>query len=382
MIGSPRRWRSVAGQMKIDLRPRVDGLGGAMMSLRLLRWVLGGTAGLLAATLGGAATWRTVSGETFEGEIGSVHGPLVVFTAKEGTRRISVEGLDDAGVARVADFLTAEKPGQSWATSNSPLAEALRGRLEIVRDGKLVPYQPGAEPESELYVVIFGASENTGTQRYLPELVKRYRESKGSRGVSFEVLYHSRDSESRQHAKYAVATQMPWPCIKLRSVGGLKLMERWAMFTVPGLIVLNRKGDVVLDSEARDQEGLLMSPVQLWDRFMATRALFSSESTQTKLAMHRLALLLYLRKHTTGSHPPQPYALVLDRDRYQTVEPKQFTAKLELDERGRVAGATFEPTLGAVVEAQLTEDLRAWRFMPAIREGKPVPITVNLPVNF
>lgn len=353
-----------------------------MATLRFLRWALGGVAGWLAATTAGAATWRTLSGETFDGELSSVHGPLVIFSHGQGSRQIVVESLDDEGVARVADFLAAEGPARSWRDSISPLASALRGRLEILRNGKLVAYTPGAELEPELYVVFFGASENTGTQRFLPEVVQRYAAAKASKGIPFEVLYHSRDGDPYRHAKYAAATQMPWPCLKLRSVGGLKLMERWAMFSVPSLIVLNRRGDVVLDSEAFDAEGLLMSPVQLWERFLQHRAAMSSESSVAKRAMHRLALLQYVRTHVTGDRPPQPYLLTLDRSRYQTVEPKQFVAKLEIDPQGRVTSATFEPSLGAVVEDQLGRDLLAWRFLPAIKAGQPVPIAVNLPVNF
>lgn len=352
-----------------------------MTTLHFLRWALSG-ASLLAATLAGAATWRTVSGESFEGELSGVFGSRVVIAMPKGTFMVTADALDDAGIARVADYLAAKPPTPVWKDSTSKVATALRGKLVKVQGNALTPFTPGAELEPELYLVFFGAN-NSPTERALPELAAKYRKAKeGPNRARFEVIFHSRDSGKKPHAEFLTKSAMPWPCVSFEAVRKLELIERWAGRSTPSFIVINPRGDVVLDSEDRDGEGFLMDPVRLWDRFFEVVEMIDSNAPSVKRGLHRVALLQHLRTHTTGDHPPQPYALMLDRSRYQTVEPKQFTATIEIDEKGRVTGATFTPSLGAVVEDQLSKDLLAWRFLPAIKDGKPVPITVNLPVNF
>lgn len=353
-----------------------------MTTLRFLGWALGGAAGLLTAALAGAATWRTVSGESFEGELSGVFGSRVVFAMPKGTMMITADALDDAGIERVTDFLEAKKAAPAWKDSTSKVATALRGKLVKAQGKALVPFTPGAEPEPELYLVFFGAN-NSPTERALPELMERYRKAKaGPHSARFDVIFHTRDGGKKPHTEFITKHAMPWPCVSFEAVRKVEVIERWAGRSTPSFIVINPQGDVVIDSEDRDAEGHLMDPVKLWDRFFEVIELIDSHSPAVKRGMHRVALLQYLRTHTTGDRAPQPYALMLDRDRYQTVEPKQFTAKIEIDAQGRVTGASFTPSLGAVVEDQLGKDLLAWRFLPAMKDGKPVPITVNLPVNF
>ena len=71
---------------------------------------------------------------------------------------ISLDRLDDGGLARVADYLASRpKASPNWAQSNSKVAKSLRGRLQIARDGKLVAFDPGARPEPDIYLIYFGA---------------------------------------------------------------------------------------------------------------------------------------------------------------------------------------------------------------------------------
>ncbi|MES2696310.1 MAG: thioredoxin-like domain-containing protein, partial [Verrucomicrobiota bacterium] len=266
--------------------------------------------------------------------------------------------------------------------SKSPMATALRGKLLTLQGEKLVAFDPGTRPEPEMYLVFFGASWNGGTRNFVPGLTARYREARRNGNDAFELLYHSRDRSEQEHKAFVSATVMPWPSVKYGSVGGLKLLERWAMRTVPSLIVLNANGDVILDSEARDAMGHLFTPTQIWEQFSEMLSVMTGATSSAKRGMHRLATLQHVRAHPTGEQAPRPYVLSLDRDRYQTIDPKQFVATLGLDDKGHVISATFDPALGAVVEDQLTQDVLKWLFLPAVREGKPQPFTVKVPINF
>src|SRR5687767_9690369 len=117
----------------------------------------------LALLAGGAAmrasaeTWETMSGERIEATLSGVYGPFVVLAERNGSRLISVANLKDAELGRVADFLAA-KPAAvlPWASSTSKVAKALKGRLQVLRNDKLVEFDVGARAEPEFYLVYFG----------------------------------------------------------------------------------------------------------------------------------------------------------------------------------------------------------------------------------
>ena len=137
----------------------------------LLSWSI---AVLLGPAEAPAETWQTTTGERIEGKLSGVYGPLVVLTGSTH-RMLSIDSLDDGAIGRVADFL-ATRPAvpPTWGASSAPVAKSLRGRLQILRDNKLVAYDPGAKPEPEFFLAYFGAHWCGPCLQFSPDLVKAY----------------------------------------------------------------------------------------------------------------------------------------------------------------------------------------------------------------
>ena len=73
--------------------------------------------GVLAALPAFADTWQVEGRPPVEGRLSGVYGAVAFISGKQGTSVVSLNILDDAGLARVADFLDAPaKAEPSWAT--------------------------------------------------------------------------------------------------------------------------------------------------------------------------------------------------------------------------------------------------------------------------
>lgn len=336
---------------------------------------------LLSPVLLHAETWQTQTGETFEGQLSGVYGPLAVFAENGGSRQIVVEALDDVGISRVADFLAAQPATRpAWSVSPSPIAKVVRGKLGILREGKLVSFDLRERSEPELYAVFYGAGANAATWRFMPQLVAGYTELRKLAGDRFELIYMGRDGETGEHAKLIRESGMPWPFVRFSAQNDIKALMRWAEHGIPSLVVLTASGDVILDSVLPD--GRLLSPYDVLKEFSALLGLMTGESATAKRGLHRLAVLQHVRARTTGEHPPKPYLLSLDRSRYQSLAEKTVVAILQLDEQGRVTEASFEPAPGAVLQEQFLKDARGWLFLPSVAEGKGRTFAVKLPIQF
>jgi protein TonB len=53
-----------------------------------------------------------------------------------------------------------------------------------------------------------------------------------------------------------------------------------------------------------------------------------------------------------------------------------------LNERGEVTEIRIVRPLGAGLDERAVEAVRKWKFAPATKDGKPVPIKINIEVNF
>ena len=124
-----------------------------------------------------AETWATQSAQTFEGQLSGVYGSIaVVASPKGGTTLFSVDQLDDPSLVKVADALDkAGKEPPTWAASTGKVAKSLRHRLQILKEGKLVDFDPGTRPEPELYLVYFGAHWCRPCREFSPHLVQEYQ---------------------------------------------------------------------------------------------------------------------------------------------------------------------------------------------------------------
>lgn len=345
------------------------------------RGLLGGlllSGGLFAAAR--AAEWRSLQGDRWEGALSGVYGSLAIFVEKAATRQVSVEILDDVSLGRVADFLAVQSAAASpWSSANSKMAKALRGRLQVLSDQKLVAFNPGgARPEPEIYLAYFGALWCGPCRRFSPELVQAYRQLKAEAGDQFELVFISSDRDSGEQLSYVREVAMPWPVLKYSAVGSTPLIERWTGRGIPSLVALTREGEVIFHSYRGSE---YLGPAHVLAQFAQLVLARKGESATVKRARHRLAVLQHVRSAAGRDLGVKPYLISLDRTRYQTLEVKELTATLDLDADGKVSDASFEPRQAVVVDFQLVRDAGTWLFLPAVEQGVAKGRRVTLPLQ-
>ncbi len=325
-----------------------------------------------------AETWQTSMGERCEGTLSGVYGATVLITGKTAAMQLPLTYLDDAGLARVADFLAA-RPAKApaWSGSGSAVAKSLRNRLQVWRDGKLVAFDPADRSEPEIYLAYFGAHWCGPCRRFSPELVQSYQQLKQAASDYFELVFVSSDRDESEQRTYVREVGMPWPVIKYSALGRVAPIERWAAKGIPSLVAVTREGELIFHSYRGEE---YLGPSSVLKQFTELLKSTKGDSDEVKRARHRLAVLQHVRAASGGSAAVRPYVIALDRSRYQTLKVEALTATLTIDERGRVTDSKFEPELPTALDFQLNQDAGTWLFLPVVENGRPKGVKVGLPL--
>lgn len=327
-----------------------------------------------------ADTWHTTNGQPIEGKLSGVYGSVAIFTGKKETVILSVNQLDDAALSRVADFLdTSTKAPSAWAKSNGKVATSLLGRLQIMRDGKMVEFDPGTRPEPDLYLVYFGAFWCPPCRQFSPKLVAAYRRLKELAPGRFELVFVSSDHSHSEQVSYVREVGMPWPVLEYSAVGSVNPIERWEGPGIPDLVVLTRDGEPIFNSYHGE---VYVGPESVLDELEPLLNAMDEHTLSCRMTLHRLAVVQHVRSAAGGKLSPKPYMMGLDSAHYQTLEIKKLTALLDIDQRGHVSAVQIEPQLPAAIEFQLEQDIQKWLFLPAVSNGQPKAVRIKLPIDF
>jgi len=304
---------------------------------------------------------------------------VAVIARRGDSTLLPLDQLDDAALARVADYLAASpRAAQTWADSDGKVARSLRGRLQIMQEGGLAAFDPGARPEPRIYLVYFGAHWCRPCREFSPHLVEAYRRLQQLAPDRFELVFVSCDHEAKEQELYVREVGMPWPVLKFSDVGSAGPVERWEGTAIPDLIVVTRSGDLLFDSfHGNDYVG----PGFVLDEVESLLGSMDEKSEATRRARHRLSVLQHVRSAGSTAVNPMPYLITLDPSHYQTLEVRHLKALLEIDERGRVTDAKIEPSLPTALDFQLTQEAGTWLFLPAVAGGRPKSAHVILPIS-
>jgi len=348
------------------------------MKLRTLSILFAAIAAI--ATVAAAATsWRTTQGFAFEGEVTGLYGELLVVGTKKGARSIQVDALDDASLEQLATTLAKSAPtAKPWNQSSSKVATGIAKRLQILKGGKLVPFELDARPEPEFYVAYFGAKWCGPCVRFSPRLVQIYQRLKATAPGRFEVIFVSDDESSADQLAYARSVDMPWPILKFSAVNSVTAFEQWRGRGIPCLVVVNREGDLLFHSYRGEEYLGPDDPIEKLGALMEATA----KGPLVSPTLHRLALAQHRVAAAGGNRAAQPYHIDIKRGRPRTLGIAQVTATLTVDARGRVTDAEFTPELDAIVRNMLARQTEDWLFLPAIVNGKPQSSSLQLPINF
>lgn len=348
------------------------------VSLVLRRLLVGLLLLGVCGSLARAESLRTLDGRTFEGPISAVYGDLVFVAAKGGSYRLTVSQLDDASLRLVAAFSARPaSPPPLWREATSKLGKGLTKKLRVLRDGKLAEFVPGDRPEPEFYLVYFGAFWCGPCRRFSPKLVSTYHELKRTAPDRFEVIFVSDDRDSGGQLDYAREVQMPFPILRFGT--SIPEFDRWRGRGIPCLVVLNRQGDLLFHSYSGEEYLGAADPL---NRFAQLHAQLAQPHTKRSPEDHRFAVAAHLNAAAAGDRPPEPYLVSINPKRNRTL-PKglTLTARLQIDRTGRVTDAEFTPQLETIAANQLQAETQNWLFLPAVRQGRAEPATIEVPLT-
>jgi thiol-disulfide isomerase/thioredoxin len=336
--------------------------------------------GLLRAKAPVAESWQLTSGETLEARLAEVYGPAALFVTPKGSRFVSLENLAPPELDRVAAFL--EKRARSagtWSASTSPLLKALEGRLQVVRDGKPVSFDPGSRPEPRLILLYYSAHWCGPCRRFTPTLVETYNRLGEAYPGVFELVFVSSDESTADQVRYARESGMSWPMIRWSYSDQIALVNRWRGSGIPCLVVLTRDGDLIYHSY---EAGEYVGPGEPLRRLERLLGLLDERNPETRLVRHPLAVRQHVLAAAGKDRPAASYLTPLDPSRFNSLAGQTIVAEIRIDDQGRVLGLTTKPSMDVIPARNLQAVVERWLFLPHVIEGRPQPGRVRLTLDF
>jgi thiol-disulfide isomerase/thioredoxin len=144
------------------------------------------------------------------------------------------------------------------------LVEELRGKLINAATGAPDPLDTNVPPR--YFVIYHGARWCPYTQKFTPDLLKLYKEMK-PKHPEFEVIYVPAEKSAAELQQYAKEMDFPWPAIDFQKKKESAVLA-WILgrSSTPELGVLDRYGNVVIDSATVDRDTALKQLAVLWNQ--------------------------------------------------------------------------------------------------------------------
>jgi len=95
----------------------------------------------------------------------------------------------------------------------------------------------------------------------------------------------------------------------------------------------------------------------------------------------QIALAAWRRENANGNRPVQPLLQIPPLLEFPVATPTAVTATLSIAADGSVSHVSLDGNLPEQVQTLLSRTLGAWLFLPAIKDGVPIPTRVRIPLN-
>ena len=323
----------------------------------------------------------TNSAKTFRGRLAAVYGPMVFFETKsERAASAVLDSLEPRDAVRVADFLAKPvAPPAPWSTSTAAITRALRGNLVILRDRRLVDFDPGTQPEPLFYLIYFSAGWCGPCHQFTPSLVAEYKQLRAWGMNDFEVVFVSDDRDGVEMLEYMREMGMPWPALARTMVHRMEAVTKFAGDGIPCLVVIDRDGHLLFHSYSGDQ---YLGPDEPLDRFKQVRLLCVPGNQQMAGIQYRFERTVYLERNKAFTVPPKPYFIHLDPTRFRNSGVTRFRLSLSVASDGTVVDAHVLDEIPPGLDMLAKSQARHCLFFPAIKAGEYCAGEVVLPVDF
>ncbi len=134
----------------------------------------------------------------------------------------------------------------------APVAEALRGRLAVQKNGALAAVPDAEVAGKKYYALYFSAGWCAPCQVFTPKLVAFYNAIK-PKHPEFEVIFVSSDRSEAEQLAYMKDKAMPWPALRFWALKSTPGLTRYGGGGIPRLVLLDAAGNVLSDSFVGDQ---------------------------------------------------------------------------------------------------------------------------------
>ena len=259
--------------------------------------------------------------------------------------------------------------GPSFAEATGAITSLFDGRVNRVRDEKLIPADLSGRAEPELLVVLYGHPHNGNSWRGLGNFISVYHRLKRVLGDRIEFVFFGAVHEPREQTQIATAMHMPWLIADAKLGRRARALADLARSKETRLMVMSRDGAPMLNGHAED----LASTLQFIDQLGGLVGLMNPANPRAwKDRQHyygAVRSLQYAQRDTEPEMIGNPLRPVTLRD-YGV---GHISAELVIDAAGNVAAVELLPQ--SDVPADLINPLstaiqRSAVFLPAMQNGQ------------
>lgn len=335
---------------------------------------------LVSPFAGAREIWKDVQGTEIEADFSGIYkGYLYLQLDPKAWNKYPLNILDKDSLAKAIEYAQVQNPIIPWASSDSRMSEAMRGKVSEIVDGQWVPFAPDDRNEPLFYAFYFSVDGNKRCQKFLPELKAAYTEMKAHGLDNFELFFGPLDRTAKAMRKFATEAEMPWKILDYGLPTNRATFSRLLVKGIPSLVVTNREGRILAHTYVGEQLfGLDQALKELQE-------LVYSTSMHNPFARHeyfkiKLEEYLDLRKDMETDLNLAP-AIFFPEDLGGLELPK---GKLGLTgtvtKEGQFILDSVKPEMENTQFAAIKAKAEHWYFFPKLKSGAPQDAKVTIPV--
>ncbi len=167
--------------------------------------------------------------------------------AQEAERRLAetTQIYRNAAVIQWAE--NAREATAAQESTGPPLAEGLKGKLVVSREGAIRPADDVDFAGKKLIALYFSANWSGPSRQFTPQLADFFRQ-KAPQHPEFEIVFVSRDHSRFNWETYLRETGMPWPAIDFEQATLRDNLAKVGGESIPALVLVDATGRIIASS--------------------------------------------------------------------------------------------------------------------------------------